>query len=97
MPCDYALLSITTEETVNDIIVDTLEECERLKKTSLIRGQCQRIFGDYGQPVMYPSVGVQASRNSSVVLNCNSFLQKLPKRQWTIIMKLMRLKIALNI
>ena len=37
MPRDYAL-SITAEVTVNDI-VDTLEECERLKKTSLIRGQ----------------------------------------------------------
>ncbi len=31
MPRDYAL-SITAEVTVNDI-VDTLEECERLKKT----------------------------------------------------------------
>ena len=88
MPRDYAL-SITAELSVNDII-DTLEECERLKKTSLIRGQCKRIFGDYQNPVMYTSVGVQVSRNSSEVLNCNSFLQKLPKRQWTILMKLMR-------
>jgi len=87
MPRDYAL-SITAEVTVNDI-VDTLEECEKLKKTSLIRGQCKRIFGDYGQPIMYTSVGVQVSRNSSEVLNCNSFLQKLPKKQWTILMKLM--------
>ena len=88
MPRDYAL-SITAELSVNDI-VDTLEECERLKKTSLIRGQCKRIFGDYGHPVMYTSVGVQVSRNSSEVLNCNSFLQKLPERQWTILMKLMQ-------
>jgi hypothetical protein len=96
MPRDYAL-SITKEVTVNDI-VDTLEECERLKKTSLIRGQCKRIFRDYGQPIMYTSVGVQVSRNSSDVFNCNSFLQKLPKRQWTILMKLMRKsKVALNV
>ncbi len=74
IPRDYAL-SITEEVTVNDI-VDTLEECER-QKTSLIRSQCKRIFGGYGQPVMYTSVGVQVSRNSSEVLNCNSFLQKL--------------------
>ncbi len=53
MPRDYAL-SINAEVSVNDI-VDTLEECERLKKTSLIRGQCKRIFGDYSQPVMYLS------------------------------------------
>jgi hypothetical protein len=88
MPRDDAL-SITQKVTMNDI-VSTLEECERLKKTSLIRSECKRIFGDYGRPVMYTSVGVQVSRNSPEVLNCNAFLQNLPKRQWTILMKLMR-------
>ena len=30
------------------------------------------------------------SRNGSEVLNCNSFMQNLPKRQWATLMKLMQ-------
>jgi hypothetical protein len=88
MPRDYAL-AITEKVTINDIVA-TLEVSERLNKTSLIRGERKRIFGDYGLPVMYTSVGVQVSMNSSDVLNCNTFQQNLPKKQWTILMKLMR-------
>jgi hypothetical protein len=32
-------------------IVAALEECERLKKTPLIRSDRKRIFEDYGRPV----------------------------------------------
>jgi hypothetical protein len=71
-------------------IVAALEECERLKKTPLIRSDRKRIFGDYGRPVMYTSAGVQVSRNSPEVLNCNTFLQNLPTWHWTVLMKLMR-------
>jgi hypothetical protein len=88
MPRDCAL-AITEKVTINDIVA-TLEVCERLNKTPLIRGERKRIFGDYRQPVMYTSVGVQVSRNTSEVLTCNSFLQNLPKKQWSILMKLMR-------
>ena len=88
MPRGYAL-AIYGKLTVNDI-VSTLEECEMLKKTSLVRGDRKRIFGDYGQPIKYTSVGVHVSRNSSEVLDCNSFLHNLPEKQWTILMKLMR-------
>jgi hypothetical protein len=38
---------------------------------------------------MYTSAGVQVSRNSPEVLNCNAFMDKLPKRHWTVLMKLM--------
>ena len=66
-----------------------LEECEKLKKTSVRRGDNKRIFGDYGKCVMYTCAGVQVSRNSTEVLNCNSFMEKLPECHWTVLMKLM--------
>ncbi len=72
-------------------IVAALEECERLKKTPLIRSDHKHIFGDYVRPVMYTSAGVQVSRNSPEVLNnCNAFQQNFPTWHWTILMKLMR-------
>ncbi len=81
--------AITRKITMKDIVA-ALEECERLKKTHLIRSDRKRIFGDYGRPVMYTSAGVQVSRNSPEVLNCNTFLQNFPTWHWTILMKLMR-------
>jgi hypothetical protein len=71
-------------------IVCALEECEKLKKTSGRGGDNKRIFGDYGKCVMYTCVGVQVSRNSTEVLNCNAFMEKLPECHWTVLMKLMR-------
>ncbi len=52
MPCDD-LLSITQKVTMNDI-VSTLEECERLKKTSLIRSECKRILETMVCPLCIP-------------------------------------------
>ena len=56
-----------------------LEECEKLKKTAVKRSDGKRIFGDNGKPVMYTCVGVQVSRNSCEVLNCNAVMEKLPE------------------
>ncbi len=89
-------LAITRKITMKDIVA-ALEECERLKKTPLIRSDRKRIFGDYGRPVMYTSAGVQVSRNSPEVLNCKAFLQNLPTWHWTILMKKCGMrKIVLN-
>jgi hypothetical protein len=82
-------LAITRKITMKDIVAD-LEECERLKKTHFIRSDHKHIFGDYGRPMMYTSAGVQVSRNSPEVLNCNAFLQNLPAWHWTVLMKLIR-------
>jgi hypothetical protein len=71
-------------------IVCALEECEKLKKTSVTRSDGKRIFGDYGKSVMYTCVGVQVSRNSADVLNVNAVMEKLPECHWHLLMKLMR-------
>ena len=39
---------------------------------------------------MYTSAGVQVSRNSHEVLNCNAFMDDLPEQHWTVLMKLMQ-------
>ncbi len=71
-------------------ILGALEECEKLKKTSVMRSDNKRIVTDYGMSVMYTCAGVQASRNSPEVLNCNPFMEQLPQCHWTVLMKLMR-------
>jgi len=70
-------LAIIDSISMRDIVC-ALEECEKLKKTAVKRSDGKRIFGDYGKPVMYTCVGVQVSRNSREVLNCNAVMEKLP-------------------
>ena len=82
-------LSIIDSLSMRDIVC-ALEECEKLKKTAVKRSDGKRIFGDYGKPVMYTCVGVQVSRNSREVLNCNAVMEKLPECHWHVLMKLMR-------
>ena len=82
-------MDIISQLSLKDIVC-ALEECEKLKKTSVTRSDNKRIFGDYGQPVMYTCVGVQPSRNSPEVLDCNRFMEKLPEHHWTALTKLMR-------
>ena len=82
-------LDITGQTGMGDII-SALEECEKLKSTSLKRSDNKRVFGDYGTHVQYTSAGVQVDRNSREVLPCNAFMKKLPEWHWKIIMKLMR-------
>ena len=69
-------LAIIDSISMRDIVC-ALEECEKLKKTAVKRSDGKRIFGDYGKPVMYTCVGVQVSRNSREVLNCNAVMEKL--------------------
>ncbi len=71
-------------------IVCALEECEKLKKTSVMRSDNKCIFGDFGMSIMYTCAGVQVSRNSPEVLNWNAFIEKLPECHWTVLMKLMQ-------
>jgi hypothetical protein len=82
-------LAIMRQTMMNDIVA-ALEECEKMKKTSLIRSDRKHIFGDYGMHLMYTSAGVQISRNSPEVLNCNAVMDNLPEQHWTVLMKLMR-------
>ena len=82
-------LAIIDSISMKDIVC-ALEECEKLKKTAVKRSDGKRIFGDYGKPVMYTCVGVQVSRNSREVLNCNAVMEKLPECHWQVLMKLMR-------
>ena len=81
-------LDIISQLSLKDIVC-ALEECEKLKKTSVTRSDNKRIFGDYGKPVMYTCVGVQPSRNSREVLDCNRFIEKLPERHSSVLMKFM--------
>ena len=82
-------LDIVGQFSMKDIVF-ALEECEKLKKTSLRRSDNKRVFGDYGKRVKYTCAGVQVCRNKPEVLNCNSFMEKLPECHWNILMKLMR-------
>ena len=82
-------LDIIDSISMKDIVC-ALEECEKLKKTSVTRSDGKRIFGDYGKSVMYTCVGVQVSRNSPEVLNFNAVMEKLPECHWHVLMKLMR-------
>ena len=82
-------LDICGQVSMKDIVF-ALEECEKLKKTSLRRSDNKRVFGDYGKRVKYTCAGVQVCRNKREVLNCNSFMEDLPLCHWTILMKLMR-------
>jgi hypothetical protein len=49
-------------------IFSALEECSKMKRTSLVRSDQKRIFGDYGEQVMATCAGVQVSRNRRGVL-----------------------------
>jgi hypothetical protein len=65
-------------------IVSALEECEKLKKMSLVRSDQKRIFGDYGKQIIYTCTGVQVSRISQEVLNCDPSMEKLPNHNWRV-------------
>jgi hypothetical protein len=69
-------------------IFSVLEECSKMKRTSLVRSDCKRIFGDYGEQVMATCAGVQVSRNSWEVLDCAPFMEKLPQHHWRVLMSL---------
>ena len=82
-------LDICRQITLKDIF-SALDECEKLRRTSVTRSSGKRIFGDYGQRVMYTCAGVQVSRNSPDVLDCNAFMGKWDQEHWTVLMSLMQ-------
>jgi hypothetical protein len=53
-------LDIIGQISMEDIVC-ALEICEKLKKTSVRRGDNKRIFGDYGKCEMYTCARVQVS------------------------------------
>ena len=73
-------------------IYSSLEACERLRKTSLIRSDKKQIFGDYGVPVRvrYTCAGVQVARRSKEVLNNAPYMDKLPRHHLKYLMQIMR-------
>ncbi len=79
-------LDIIQQILINSIHL-ALEECEKQKRTSVTRSSGKRVFGDYGKRVMYTCAGVQVSRNSPDVLDCNAFMDNLAKKHWTVLMK----------
>ena len=70
-------------------LICALEECEKLKKTSLVRSDRKRIFSDYGKRVMYTSAGVQVSWNAQGVLDNKAYINNLSDKHLSVLMKLM--------
>jgi hypothetical protein len=82
-------LNIVRRKGMNKIF-SALEACSKLKKTSLVRSDRKRIFGDYGERVMATCAGVLVSRNSREVLDYAPFMENLPREHWRVLMSLMR-------
>ncbi len=71
-------------------IIKALHACKKLKRTSLVRSYCKCVFGDYGTKVMYTCTGVKVSRRSCKVLEAAPYLKKLPRKNWRVLIRLMR-------
>ena len=71
-------------------IISALEECQKLKKTSLVRSDRKYIFAKFGQHVMYTCARVQVSRNATGILDYNAYMDQLSDQHLSVIMKLMR-------
>ena len=63
-------------------ITNSLQKCEKLRRTALGRGDSKRVFTDYGKPVTYACVGPQPSRNSRTVSTQPPFTESLPEADW---------------
>ncbi len=82
-------LNICRQITVKDIL-SALDECEKLRRTSVTRSSGKCIFGDYNQCAMYTCAGIQVFRVSPDVLDCNAFMGTLDQEHWTVLMSLMQ-------
>ena len=67
----------------------SLKACERLRKTSLVRSDKKRIFGDYGVPVRYTCAGIQVDRRSKEVLGYAPYINKLLRHHLKSLMTIM--------
>lgn len=63
-------------------ITNSLQQCEKLRRTALGRGDSKRVFTDYGKTLTYACVGPQPSRNSRTVSTQPPFTDSLPEADW---------------
>jgi hypothetical protein len=63
-------------------IIHSLQQCEKLRRTALGRGDSKRVFTDYGKTLTYACVGPQPSRNSRTVSTQPPFTDSLPEADW---------------
>ena len=70
-------------------IYSALRACENLRPP-LCRSQTKRVFTDFGKLPRYACVGPQVSRNSKIVHDHPSFMDKLPTHHWESLLWLMR-------
>ena len=71
-------------------ITNSLQKCEKLRRTALGRGDAKRVFTDYGKPLTYACVGPQPSRNSKTVRSRPPFTQALPECHWQSLVWMMK-------
>ena len=71
-------------------IMNSLEACEKLRRTSLSRGDSKKVFSDYGTRPTYVCVGPQVSRNSNTVLTQAPFMESLSDSHWRSLVWMMR-------
>jgi len=82
-------LSITANVGLKKIM-NSLNACEKLRSTSLSRGDAKKVFSDYGTRPTYVCVGPQASRNSNTVLSQAPFMDALSDTHWRSLVWMMR-------
>lgn len=82
-------LTITANVGLNKIM-NSLNACEKLRSTSLSRGDAKKVFSDYGTRPTYVCVGPQASRNSKTVLSQAPFMESLSDSHWRSLVWMMR-------
>ncbi len=58
-------------------ITNSLQACEKLRRTALGCGDAKRVLTDYGKRLSYPCVGPQPSRNSKTVSTHPPFMDYL--------------------
>ena len=66
--------------TGHQAIINALDACEKLKRSSLVRCDCKHIFGKYGTKVMYTCAGVEESRWSHKVPKAAPYIKKIAKK-----------------
>ena len=70
--------------------MNSLNACEKLRSTSLSRGDAKKVFSDYGTRPTYVCVGPQASRNSKTVLTQAPCMYSLSDTHWRSLVWMMR-------
>ena len=71
-------------------ITNSLQACEKLRRTALCRGDAKRVFTDYGKRPTYACVGPQPSRNSKTVSTHPPFMDYLSDSDWRSLVWMMK-------